>query len=63
MHCELIVQLDKETGEHMLEFTDEMMEEVGWKIGDNITWTDNHDGSFTLSKAVNKWQQLELPLK
>ena len=62
MHCESIVQLDEETGEHMIEFPQNIMEEVGWKIGDNITWTDNHDGSFTLSKAVNKWQQLELSL-
>ena len=62
MHCELMVQLDEETGEHMLEFPVDLMAEVGWEIGDNITWTDNKDGSFTLSKSVNKWQQLELSL-
>ena len=62
MHCELMVQLDEETGEHMLEFPVDLMAEVGWEIGDSITWTDNKDGSFTLSKSVNKWQQLELSL-
>jgi hypothetical protein len=62
MHCELMVQLDEETGEHMLEFPVDLMAEVGWEIGDNITWTDNKDGSFTLSKSVNKWKQLELSL-
>jgi hypothetical protein len=62
MHCKGIVQLDEETGEHMLEFPVDLMAEVGWEIGDNITWTDNKDGSFTLSKSVNKWQQLELSL-
>ena len=63
MHCELMVQLDAETGEHMLEFPDDLMTEVGWEIGDNITWTDNKDGSFTLSKSVSKWKQLELQLQ
>ena len=60
MQCELTVQLDEETGEHMLEFTDEMMEEVGWSIGDTIKWTAIEDGSYVLSKVVNDWQQLEL---
>jgi hypothetical protein len=60
MHCELIVQLDEETGEHMLDLTNELMTEVGWEIGDSIEWTDNKDGSYTLSKIANKWQQLEL---
>ena len=63
MHCELMVQLDEETGEHMLEFPVDLMAEVGWEIGDSITWTDNKDGSFTLSKSVNKWKQLELQLQ
>jgi hypothetical protein len=63
MHCELMVQLDEETGEHMLEFPVDLMTEVGWEIGDSITWTDNKDGSFTLSKSVNKWKQLELQLQ
>jgi hypothetical protein len=47
----------------MLEFPVDLMAEVGWEIGDNITWTDNKDGSFTLSKSANKWQQLELSLQ
>jgi hypothetical protein len=62
MKCVLTVQLDAETGEHMLEFPDDLMTEVGWEIGDSITWTDNKNGSFTLSKSVNKWHQLELSL-
>jgi hypothetical protein len=63
MHYKGIVQLDEDTGEHMLEFPVDLMAEVGWEIGDNITWTDNKDGSFTLSKSANKWQQLELSLQ
>ena len=62
MKRELTVQLDEETGEHMLEFPDDLMTEMGWEIGDNITWTDNHDGSFTLSKTPHEWHQLELSL-
>ena len=62
MHCELTVQWDPMTGEHLLEFPDGMLKEVGWEIGDNITWTDNKDGSFSLSKTPHEWQQLELSL-
>lgn len=28
-------------------------EELGWKEGDNITWVDNEDGSFSLKKEEN----------
>jgi rubrerythrin len=37
-------------GEHILEFTDEILAEAGWKEGDVIRWIDNHNGSWTLRK-------------
>ena len=37
-------------GNLVLPISDEMMEELGWKIGDTINWTDNKDGSWTMSK-------------
>jgi hypothetical protein len=37
-------------GEHILEFTDEILAEAGWKEGDVLEWIDNKDGSWTLRK-------------
>ena len=33
-----------------LNLTDEVLEVTGWKVGDELEWTDNKDGSFSLSK-------------
>lgn len=34
----------------VLNLTDELLLATGWKEGDELEWTDNGDGSFTLSK-------------
>ena len=34
----------------ILEFPDEVLEELGWKEGDVLEWVDNNDGSFSLVK-------------
>ena len=45
------VQLEEdENGDLMLPFSDEMLEELGWKIGDQLVWKDNGDGTYTISK-------------
>lgn len=46
----IIVEEDKETGELLLPFSDELLEQVGWKIGDTIEWIDNKDGTWTMRK-------------
>jgi hypothetical protein len=38
------------TGDQFIEFPPEALEQVGWKEGDEIEWTDNGDGSWTLTK-------------
>ena len=45
-----IVVEDPETGELLLPFSDELLEQVGWKIGDTIEWIDNKDGTWTMRK-------------
>lgn len=45
---------DPETGDLMLPFTDEMLNEVGWKEGDTLEWIDNEDGSYSLVKQANE---------
>jgi hypothetical protein len=44
------VEEDPETKELVLVFPDEVMEQVGWNIGDTIQWTDNKNGSWTLTR-------------
>jgi bifunctional DNA-binding transcriptional regulator/antitoxin component of YhaV-PrlF toxin-antitoxin module len=46
----IVVEEDKETGELLLPFSDELLEQVGWKIGDTIEWIDNKDGTWTMRK-------------
>ena len=36
----------------VLDLPAETMEELGWKEGDLLVWTDNNDGSFSLKKYV-----------
>jgi hypothetical protein len=44
------IEEDPETKELVLPLTDEILESVGWKVGDNLNWTDNKDGTWTLHK-------------
>jgi hypothetical protein len=46
----ITVEEDPETKELMLPFSDEMLAEVGWQIGDTLVWIDNKNGSWTLRK-------------
>lgn len=44
---------DPATGELMMPFPPEALAQVGWDFGDILLWTDNNDGSWTLSKKEN----------
>jgi len=45
------VEEDSETGEIILPLPQELLEMQGWKEGDTLEWTDNGNGSWSLSKA------------
>jgi hypothetical protein len=42
---------ENELGEQFIEFPEEMIKEANWKEGDDLKWTDNKDGTWTLSKV------------
>ena len=42
------VVLDEETGDHILTFPFGLVEEMGWKEGDELEWIDNGDGSWSI---------------
>jgi hypothetical protein len=47
----MIVRLEQDAnGDLILPLSDELLQSVGWQIGDTVVWTDNKDGSWTMSK-------------
>lgn len=46
----LDVKYDSKTGEHYLQFTPDMLAQVGWDFGDTLQWSPNEDGSWFLKK-------------
>lgn len=46
----LEVQEDPETGDAILEFPPDLLEQAGWKEGDTLIWTDLGNGSWSLTK-------------
>ena len=47
----LKVDADPQSGDLYLQLTDELMDEMGWTVGDNLTWIDNKDGTWSLKKS------------
>ena len=50
----LTVEQDPDTGDLVLPFTTEILDELKWKEGDVLEWIDNKDGSWSLIKKKQK---------
>lgn len=46
----VIIEEDAETGDAILPFPQEMLDEVGWMPGDNLKWVDREDGTWEIRK-------------
>ena len=46
----LTVNEDPQSGDLYLQFSDDLLEKLGWKPGDSLAWIDNEDGTWTLTK-------------
>jgi hypothetical protein len=46
----LTVNEDPQTGDLYLQFSDDLLEKLGWEPGDNLAWIDNENGTWTLKK-------------
>ncbi len=64
----LDVKEDPTTGDAIIEFPEDFLEETKWREGDTLRWIDNKDGSWTLKKVEDDgvtaeeeeaWQELE----
>jgi hypothetical protein len=53
----ITLEEDPETGDLILPFTDEILQEAGWKEGDTIEWIDNKNGSWSLVKQDDKTEK------
>jgi len=51
---EWTVKLEEDGEDLVLPFSDEMLEVLGWNVGDSIEFIDNNDGTFTLINKENK---------
>jgi len=47
----MIVQIENDGDDLILPLGEDLCKELGWSVGDTLLWTDNHDGTFTLSKS------------
>jgi hypothetical protein len=45
-----IVTIEQDGEDLILPLPDDLMAEVGWKIGDLVKWKDNGDGTWSLHK-------------
>lgn len=50
MRRTLSVQEDPQTGDLFLELTKDLMDEMGWTVGDNLLWEKREDGTWSLRK-------------
>ncbi len=46
----LPVEEDPETGDAIIQFPEDFLDQTKWKEGDKLRWIDNKDGSWTLKK-------------
>ena len=47
----LVIQEDPETGEPFIELPQRLLEQLGWKEGDDLQWVEGTDGSWTIKKV------------
>lgn len=46
-----VVEEDSITGEQMITLPSDLLEQIGWKEGDEIEWITNSDGTISLHKG------------
>jgi bifunctional DNA-binding transcriptional regulator/antitoxin component of YhaV-PrlF toxin-antitoxin module len=46
----LEIKEDQDTGDLYLQFTPDMLSQMGWHEGDMLEWINNGDGSYVIQK-------------
>jgi len=58
MKTTVVVQ-ENDDGELFLEFPYEVLQDVGFEVGDTLLWTSNYNGSFSITKKETEWVLVE----
>ena len=60
------IELIEEGDDLIMPLPEQLLQEAGWKEGDNLNWKDNGNGTWTLSKIPDvtpeeeeAWKELE----
>jgi hypothetical protein len=48
-----VVEDDQDPEQLLLDLGTELCEQLGWHVGDSLTWADNGDGSWTIRKTIS----------
>ena len=48
---------DPETKELVMPIPLDLLNQMGWDVGDTLSWEDNHNGSFALKKVDNNTEK------
>jgi hypothetical protein len=54
-----VIEVQGDDSGLFLQFPPEMLAETGWKVGDTLSWKDNQDGTFSLTKLETEWVLVE----
>jgi len=54
------IEQDPVTGELMLPFPPDLLSQMGWSEGTDLTWIDNENGSYTIKKKEPKIENTEI---
>ena len=47
-----VVEDDQDPEQLLLDLGTELCEQLGWRVGDELQWIDNKDGSWTLTQQT-----------
>lgn len=48
------VMIEEEGEDLILPFPQDMLDEIGWKPGDNLEWVDRGDGTWEIRKKLSQ---------
>ena len=57
----ITLPVEQDGDDYFLTFTDELLEELGWKVGDVLNWDEQTDGSIKVTKHDQETASSGLP--
>lgn len=47
------VKEDPQTGDLLIDLPESLLNTMGWKIGDDLSWTQGTDGAWIIRKSID----------